>query len=55
MKISTKIHLSEHDVREIIAHYFKLEVKEMDILVQHKDDIPQGATPGDCIGITLTI
>jgi hypothetical protein len=55
MEITTKIFLSESDVRKIIHEHLSAKgfalLEELDIVVQSKKDIPEGATAGDIIGI----
>jgi len=59
MKVTKSVFLSESDVRKIVKqHLEKLgynQLGELEIIVQSKKDIPEGATSGDVLGIRANI
>lgn len=59
MKLTTKIFIDEFKLRNIIKSHlnkngFK-QIGELEINVRSKNDIPNGATSGDIIGINANV
>ncbi len=59
MEIHTTIHFSESDIRDILRKHLGTigfePIDEMQIAVRSKSEVPEGATPGDCIGIEAKV
>lgn len=57
-KIKTTIYYSQSNIQQLVINdlvELGYEVLAFDIMTMNSDEIPEGATPGDCIGIETTI
>jgi hypothetical protein len=59
MEVTTNIFICESDIREILTEHLKIKgyevIEELEIDVRSKKDIPEGATPGDVVGINAKV
>jgi len=59
MVVRTNIFLDEKNIRNIITEHLKRkgykQIGELEINVRSLKDVPEGAIPGDCIGINAKV